>query len=82
METSCNMLLKIFDDNVFITKVFPKTYIDSVVTMICGRGHLKKIYAFMAKVKLIKTCPSNVTFNYSFNKYDIYMTMLNSNTCI
>lgn len=48
------MLLKIFDDNVFITKVFPKTYIDSVATMICGRGHLKKIYAFMAKVKLIK----------------------------
>lgn len=53
MEASCNMLLTIFDDNVFITKVFPKTYIDSVATMIRGRGHLKKIYAFMAKVKLI-----------------------------
>lgn len=38
----------------------------------------------MAKVKLIKTCPSNVTFHYSFNKYDTYMTVLNSNvfTCI
>lgn len=42
METSCNMLLKIFDDNVFITKVFLKTYNVSVATMICGREHLKK----------------------------------------
>lgn len=36
----------------------------------------------MTKVKLRKTCPSNVTFHYSFNKYDTYMTVLNSNTYI
>lgn len=82
MEMLCNMLLKIFDDNVFIIKVFFKIYIDFVVIMICGRGYFKKIYVFMVKVKLIKICFLNVIFYYSFNKYDIYMIVLNSNICI
>lgn len=76
------MLLKIFDDNVFIIKVFFKIYNVFVVIMICGRGYFKKIYVFMVKVKLIKICFLNVIFYYSFNKYDIYMIVLNSNICI